>query len=279
MRVSRLKLAEIELQLTEKDRNILTALRTLSFMRTDQIKRLFFNPKNQQEVPRAYATATTRALNRLMNKGLIQHLPRVVGGIRKGSQGRIWYLTEAGQRLLNLGKTEARQKVNLPSSMFLRHTLAVAECYTQFVTICRCKTEDDEGQSLELVDIALEPDCWREYEKNGRRISLRPDMSAVTASGEYKDFWFVEMDLATEVVQDILRKCKRYCEYYETGIEQNKTGVFPVVLFIVPDENRKERLEEAISDMKVSRPRLFLIIVPDELEGVLRSGAPTERLC
>lgn len=292
MRLSRLKLAQIELELTEKDRQILTILCALSFMRTDQIKRLLFNPNTEVDVPRAYATATTRALNRLSGCGLIVSLPRKVGGVKKGSQGKIWYLTEAGQRLLVLGKDASRKKVNPPSSVFLRHTIAVAECYVQFDNICRrnALTSNEPGKAdnasvdkpegLELINIAVEPSCWREYEKNGKKMSLRPDLYAVTASGEYKDSWFIEVDLATEAVQDIVRKCKRYREYYKSGTEQKLTNVFPVVLFIVPTVTRKEKLKEAASgERRPNEPKLFLFIVPDELEDVLKNGAEVEKMC
>lgn len=276
MRVSKLKLSQIELELTDKDRAILSTMRELTFMRTDQVKRLFFNPDAGAVIPRAYATAATRALNRLKDKGLIMHLPRRVGGVKKGSQGNIWYLTEAGLRLLRLGTGSTRTKVNPPSSLFLRHTIAVSECYVQFVTICRSKAE---SEAMELIDIALEPSCWREYEKHGKRVSLRPDLFAITASGKYKDYWFIEIDLATESTQDIVNKCKRYWEYYEAGIEQRETGVFPVVMFIVPTSSRKQKLEEEIEvARRPAQPKLFLIILPDELEEVLIQGADEKNL-
>ena len=50
-----------------------------------------------------------------------------------------WHLTEAGERFLAMGSSEqySRRRYLEPSRMFLRHSLAVSECYVQLVEICR----------------------------------------------------------------------------------------------------------------------------------------------
>ena len=158
--------------------------------------------------------------------------------------------------------------------MTLRHKLAVTECFVQFVEICR------EEETMKLGSITVEPNCWRSYIKGGKQISLRPDLYAETVSGKYEDHWFIEMDLDTEGMPTIIEKCSRYFEYYLTNKEQESAKIFPVVLWIVPSETRKQKMVEAIR-MAFSnrRTHLFLVIVPEELPAVLKEGALEEKLC
>ena len=111
-------------------------------------------------------------------------------------------------------------------------------------------------------------------------MSLRPDLYARTVTGEYFDHMFIEMDLSTEPPFAVVEKCRRYHDYYKTGAEQKKRGAFPLVIWIVPDEARKQRLEEEIRFAFKNRyPRIFLFILDEELESVLRDGADKEKLC
>ena len=273
-RISNLQLGQIDLTLTDHDRKLLAALKQFRFMKTNQVQRLFFPPLTS--TPRAALTATTRALNRLMKCGLVNHLEKRVGGVRAGSQGLIWHITEAGIRLLMMydGEEQGRKRIEEPSTTFLRHILAVTECYIQTVSICRCEN------NMHLEQITIEPECWREYELGAKNISLRPDLFAETISDDYRDFWFIEVDLDTESVGSIISKCKRYHEYYNSDLEQKKNGVFPVVLFIVPDEKRKKKIREAISEsFRGSRAKIFMVITPNELHQTLKIGVEEEKLC
>ncbi len=117
------------------------------------------------------------------------------GGAKGGSSTIVWYLTEAGERLLRLAdhdKSERRARVVDPSKRFIRHTLAVAECSMQIREICA----RHDGLTLEALE--LEPACWRPYTHIGKVVSLKPDLYAQNLCGEYEDRWFIEVDLATE---------------------------------------------------------------------------------
>lgn len=133
---------------------------------------------------------------------------------------------------------------------------------------------------MRLSCLEVEPECWRAYDVKGQNLSLRPDLYAETISGEYTDYWFIEMDLDTEATQEIIAKCKRYLDYYQTGKEQSVKTVFPVILWIVPSAERKEKMEASIKEAFGNRQvRIFLIITPDELEGTLKEGADESKLC
>ena len=272
-RLTNQQLGEIEMKLTRKDRRILTTLRTLRYVKTGQVQRLFF-PVTRS--PKTALSNARLALKKFERYGLIDHLAKSIGGARAGSQSLIWHLTEAGGRLLDLGKEPdgKRPRYLEPSSNFLRHTLAVTECYVQFTEICRM------GKDMALSRIDVEPECWRNFEKDGKTISLRPDLFAETVSGRFADRWFIEMDLDTESVTDIITKCRRYQHYFKTDKEQKAHGVFPVVLWIVPTTERKEKLIDGIRFNFGNRyQRMHLIITPNELWTTLVEGAKKEDLC
>ena len=269
-----LRLGEIELTLIARDRQILETLRTFRYMRTNQLRRLFFFSNHSTQ--RAALTATTKNLNRLKAAGLINNLEKRIGGVRTGSLGLVWYITEGGVRLLELGKGKERKRINAPdpSPIFLRHTLAVTECAVQITEICRM------AQGLTLKTLHVEPETWRAYQKDGKAQSLRPDLYVEIINGKYEDRWFIEMDLDTESVQEIVEKCCRYQHYCQTGKEQQANGVFPLVLWIVPTEERREKIVEAIRLQFGNRfPHLHLIITPDALWNTLTEGAKQEDLC
>ncbi len=274
-RISNLQLGQIEAQLNDRDRGILRLLRQLRYMKTDQVQRIFF--PRVISTPYAAARATARNLTRLKNWSVITHLPNKIGrNGSHGSQGYFWYLTEAGNRLLDLGTEQAgkRKRALAPSPVFLRHTIAVTETYVQIMEICRSEPE------LKLSRIEVEPECWRAYQKGGKIVSLRPDLYAKTISGEYFDHSFIEMDLDTEALQFVIDKCRRYHEYYLTEKEQQATGVFPLVLWIVPTKERKQKMIAAIKDAFGNRRvHIFLVITPEELHTVLLDGAKEEDLC
>lgn len=268
------RLEQIRQDLTDRDKRLLVYLRNLRYMKTDQIRRVFY-PEGDRSL-HACKVAAFKNLNRLQSLGLITHLEKRIGGVRAGSKGMIWHITEAGARLLYLGTEmqNVRKRQLEPTPTFLCHTIAVTETFVQIVEICR----DDPVMKLSRIEV--EPDCWREYQKNGKTVSLRPDLYAKTVTGDFFDHLFIEMDLDTESPSAIVEKCRRYLEYYQTGKEQKTTGAFPLVLWIAPNENRKVRMKEAIvSSFRNRYPHIFFVIIPDELEAVLRDGVEKEKLC
>ena len=133
---------------------------------------------------------------------------------------------------------------------------------------------------MRCKELSVEPKCWRAYEKAGRDVSLRPDLYANTVSGKYEDLWFIEMDLDTEAIPAIMDKCRRYHEYYQTNKEQHAVGVFPIVLWIVPTEQRKESITDMIRHTFSARyAHIFLVITPESLRPSLVNGAKEDHLC
>ncbi len=67
----------------------------------------------------------------------------------------------------------------------------------------------------------------------------------------------------------IVRKCRLYADYYQSGTEQAKHGVFPRVCWAVPDEPRAERLREAIARERRLPEGLFVVTTSEQAVTVL----------
>lgn len=268
-RLSKQQLISIDKRLGERDRLVLESIRKCRYLTTDQIQKLFF--KNS-----SCHTAALRAANRMLVKlngfELIAPLKRRIGGVRAGSGSYVWDLDEAGARLLNLNRQEPdvikRKRIFEPSPRFLEHTLAVAEIYIRLNQIA------DKHENIRLMKAEMEPDCWRMYiGALGSASYLKPDIYAVTTDGQYEDHWFFEIDLDTEAPIRIIRKCQQYCKYFLSGTEQKIKGVFPLVVWIVPDQKRADSIRSHImQEPFLERKDIFLIVTTDLLEKLICEG-------
>ena len=271
-RLSRQQLEEAATRLSDRDREILTAAQRYRYLLTGQIQRLYFTGST---TPTAARRAAARALRRLKDLGLLDHLVRRIGGVRAGSGGLVWHLTRAGERLLYLENhtLTPTKRFSEPSPYFLAHTLAVADIAVQLTELCR-------GQhTLKLTTLQPEPECWRTFSEYGALQSLKPDLFAITVSGQYEDRWFIEVDLDTESPNKIIDKCERYHKYYRSGLEQRESGVFPLTAWIVPSAERKEKLITHIRKAFDKQPRLFAVITAGELGSLICQGGEGGSLC
>ena len=270
-RVSKRHLLEIDRRLGERDRQLLVAVQKYRYLMTGQIQRLLFTDAANSS---AGLRAANRNLKKLSELGLLDSLSRRIGGVRAGSGSLIWHITHAGERLLRLNEQRPypiRRHFEV-SPYFLAHTLAVAETAIRLMEIC-WKYE------LQLTDIQLEPVCWRTYSNAGVSLSLKPDLYAATATAEYEDRFFIEVDLDTESPAKIIEKCQKYHAYYRSGLEQEESGMFPLTVWIVPSTARKERLKRYIREAFDKQAKLFAVITDEELEHLILEGGDREMLC
>ena len=165
-------------------------------------------------------------LARLTRERLLARLQRQVGGVRAGSASYVYALGPVGSRLV----ADGRRRFTEPSPLFLDHTLAVAEARIELLRASSA------GQ-FELVEVEVEPACWRRYMGPGGAAEfVRPDLYVVTASGAYEDCWFLEIDRGTESPAATSRKCRAYDRYWRTGAEQQRHRTFPLVVWVAPDD-------------------------------------------
>jgi hypothetical protein len=263
-RLSRKQLEQLNTKLSDRDKEVLGSVEMCRYILSSQIKRLHFT---EHASPSACTRTCNLALEKLCGYRLVEILPRRIGGIGHGSGAHTFLLTEAGARLLHLDDNgyTPRKRFFEPSTTFLTHTLAVAEIYVKTNEVCK-------QHGLTLSTVELEPACWRGYRgEDGKPATLKPDMYAVTVGGQYEDYWFLEVDLGTESPSVVLDKCRRYNSYY---LQQQAEDVFPLVVWIVNKPERKASLMRHILECdELPYKNLFLVIIPDELETLLVSGA------
>ena len=264
-RTSRRRLQLIRDALSERDWTLLTTLDRHGYLTTLQLQRLHFADHATSD---AAGRVCRRVLQRLAEQRVIEHLERRVGGIRAGSASYVWRLGPIGDRLLTQtadGRPRARRKE--PSLHHLDHRLDVAEMHIRLLEAAR-------NHRCEVLRVQLEPDSWRRYLSAGAAHAvLKPDLYAVTANDVFEDHWFIEVDRGTESLPTLLRKCAQYEGYRATGIEQRDGGVFPLVLWLLPNEQRVGQLRTAIRHARGLDEQLYRLTTPSGLIELLTGGS------
>ena len=185
LRISAAALDRLGQRLSARDREILASLDARRYLTTSQLARFHFARTDSGAVA---VRAATRVLARLREVGVIERLDRQVGGVHAGSAAFVWSVTSTGERLVHPDRTSYRRTRHLPSLDLLAHTLAIAEVDLLLVELAR-------AGRIDLIDVELEPDCWRQFVgPEGSKQTLKPDLAAITANGDFEDHWFIEVD-------------------------------------------------------------------------------------
>ncbi|WP_165314412.1 replication-relaxation family protein [Agromyces protaetiae] len=236
------RVRELESLLTERDGHILEDLERFRALSTRLIQRLHF-PAGLHGLHATVPTATrlaNRVLLRLEAHGLIARIDRRVGGALRGSAATTWHLAATGERLLRARRGESgRRRYVTPSRDFLAHTLAVAE-------FAGATKESELRGEIDVLELDTEPSCWRPFHGPVGVVTLKPDLFTVVANADVEAHVFVEIDRGTEHLPAVIKKCRTYQQYRQTGLAQASSGVFPAVLWVTPDAERARKLRTAI---------------------------------
>jgi hypothetical protein len=93
--------------------------------------------------------------------------------------------------------------------------------------------------------------------------------------GDEELSYFVELDRGTTFATALNKKLRTYENYYFTGKEQQEFGMFPQVLWLVPDEKRKAVLEALCEPFNARVPGLFVVVVKGgEIDVMLGDEPP-----
>jgi hypothetical protein len=242
----------------DRDRDVLRRIAEHRYLTTHQIQHFVFTAHDSD----ASAARTARyVLQRLERNALIRPLGRRIGGVRAGSSARVWQLAPAGARLLRDDGTTYR--TNEPSPRFLAHCLAVADVHLSLLSIA------DHAAAVS-TRVATEPACWRRFTGQGGEARwLQPDLAAVISTDEFDDRWFIEVDLGTESLPTLLRKCGQYEAYRASGIEQVERGAFPLVLWVFTKPERADKLEATVRRSPRLTPQLYRYATMERLVDVV----------
>ncbi|MFS9450452.1 replication-relaxation family protein [Streptococcus cristatus] len=256
---------------TDNDTKILYFLSQARYATTNQLARLFFASSVRVE------TAIRRAnfaLQSLKKAGLVSHLKRRVGGARRGSASYVWQITFQGLKFLkNQDETVVLRYKNKyePTQHHVEHTLVITEVFVETLEAVR------NSKNLSLETFSFEPNSWRSYQKlSGVGMTLKPDAYLELINHYYEDHYFLEIDRSTESLARIVNTCKKYIEYYRSGIEQRQKQVFPYVLWVVPDYKRKLAISKVIQNELYNFWELFTVITLEEYPDYIKGGINNE---
>ncbi len=259
-RLGRRDLRTVAADLSERDWAILRFVQHHRLATTVHLRRVFFTTHASQS---AATRACVRVLDRLLTKRVLTRLERRVGGVRHGSASFVWCLDVVGDRLTRTDG-DARRRLHEPTFAFLAHTLALTETHVQL-------HEAASAGAFHLTVVQVETEAWRPYvAPSGAKSILKPDLLVTVSSPAYDDHWYLEIDLGTESLPVLLRKCAAYANYRRTGHAQAEHGVFPRVLWVLPTPARVTRLQSAIAAEPKLPDRLFTCITDDAVTMTLR---------
>lgn len=262
-RTSSRRLEQIERELTDYDRAVLVFLAEVRLSTGHQIARRLWSSSAPTD---ANARAARRSLARLEGSRVIDRLARRVGGVRGGSASIVYGLGPSGRRLL--ARTGYQPKrLGTPGDRYVAHTLSVGEL------VVRLHEAALRGE-LDLIEVQTEPQCWRGFLAGlGARLILKPDLFARVGSGAFEDRWFIEVDRATEASGTLVSKAQRYLAHYRSGAEQGRHGVYPRVVWTVPDRRRADQVRAALGRLPAEARRLFVVWLYAETVGRLIAEA------
>jgi hypothetical protein len=253
-----------------RERQIVETTARLSLVSGQQLSHIFFNNINNCN-PTTRARVARRVLARLVEQRVLDRLERRHGGAGGGSGSWVYALGPAGRRMVAYWAGEGlprSRSAHEPGAVWTAHTLAVSNLYA------RLRQAERAGR-VELLAFDTEPACWRRYTRLGGVAGcLKPDAFVRLGIGEYEDAFFIEQDLGTERRGQLTRQHRAYIEHHRSGAEQTSNGVYPAVLWLVPDEKRAQLLRDIQRRLPEQDRRLFMVATFDQALDVLCGEAP-----
>jgi hypothetical protein len=197
-----------------------------------------------------------RVLGRLVQERVLATLERRIGGVRAGSDGLVYYLDTAGQRLLTADGPFRRMQP--PGERYVRHVLAVAGFYVDL-------TERAREGGLRLDSFEAEPASWW---PDGLGGHMKPDGYVRVSSHDHFDSWWLEVDLATEHLPTLKRKLAVYGDFYMRG-QLGPDKIMPLVLVTVPDAKRLSEIDRLIHQLPPKAGELFTVALHNDAADMI----------
>lgn len=267
------ELLRLDRRLSDRDREIVRMTDRLRLITGGQLAQMFFaDPPTPSGSRASRARSGRRALERLVILAILRRLDRRIGGIRSGSDGFIYEVDAAGQRLCAYWRGEGLARTrppHEPAVQFVQHRAAISEVYVRLSAVAR----DDR---FELVSWQSEPAAWRPFlGAMGAQQLLKPDAYVVLATGDDELLWFVEVDRGTVSTAALRRQLAAYVAYWRSG--HPGEAVMPRVLWLVPHAARAERLSQLTADS--TAPTALFVIATEAtlLQELLGESVAGER--
>lgn len=224
-----------------RDDQIIRLVGRFSQLRTDQLRRTIFASNRSDAVVK-------RVLLRLYQANMLHRIPY--------GQTYVYSLGINGYRWIKPrgGKYTPLRTVN-------RHSLAIGDAYVAI-------REAERAGRLEVKRYAIES---RDINVDG--IELRPDIDIDLIIDGKPAHWWLEADLGTEDTKQLRNKIENIIEAKRrSGVYQEADGShtvihpvpFPLVTFIVPDDERRAELDYILARIDQGERATFRVLLPAE---------------
>jgi hypothetical protein len=237
-------------RLSERDWAIIATVHRLRLVSGGQLERLHFSnlSLHSQSVVRG------RVLKRLADAHVLMPLERRIGSAQRGSDKLRYGLDSAGQRLVHMrANADANgivvRRPRMPGERFFAHALAVGDLYVSLVERSRV------GQYA-LDDFQAEPAAWV---RDGLGGWLKPDAFAKLRHSDVADYWWIEVDLATESLPTVRSKLLAYLDFVERG-QLGPDGIVPRVLIGVPTRARLIAVQRLVNALPTPADYMFRVV-------------------
>ncbi|MHB8512427.1 MAG: replication-relaxation family protein, partial [Actinomycetota bacterium] len=256
--VGKKQLQQLRESATAFEWSVLKALAIVRVANTRQLRDHVFPELKKSNAGRNI----TRLLKKMESKRLVLRLQREVGGPHGGARQSVWALDTAGTALTH-DYDELPRRPRTPGPMFLKHAQAVSEIFFQLAELERC------GR-LQIRSFEAEPSSWRHFFSAVGPTALKPDAYAEYVVGERTlRAVFLEADLDTEAKSTVAKKMSVFAAYYESGLEQERLGMFPRVIFIAPNAKRYQAIVDVAADQPTEYWPLFTVCLYEDIIKVL----------
>lgn len=250
-RISAKHLEKIAASLSVRDWSILGAAGVYRFLTARQLTMMFFHDHASDA---SAARTARRVLSRLRSLRILGVVERRIGGIRAGSEGIVYYLDTAGERLhRNATGSTTRKRFEEPSARFMDHTLAITNLAAEL---------HHHGRVSGAEIVSLTPEPRRSYTApHGGTGRLAPDLAIELAAqhgAETISAFFIEIDLGHESLPTLINKALTYEQYRASGEEQRQYGGFPRIVWVMdsPKSATTQRRIEALSRALEEHPQI-----------------------
>ncbi len=247
VRAGRMYVEALMTSLSHRDWTIIESVHALTMLTGGQLERLLFPLITSS---RSRSVVRWRTLKRLVDARVLHAFP--FPGRRAGSAERCYTLGSAGRRLMqvraNLAGRGHVRRPDSPGERFMLHTLATSELY---VALVECSALHGMIVDRYLVAQAA---TWTLVHGG----LMRPDALCVLRHEAVRDYWWIEIDRATESLPTIRRKLCTYLAFVEGG-QLGPDGIVPRVLFACPTDERCAAIRREIQGLPEPASVMFCV--------------------
>lgn len=236
--------------LSDRDWAILESVYRLHVVSGSQLERLHFTSLSA----RSRSVKRWQVLKRLVDARVLVPLERRIGTAQRGSSKLCYALDSAGLRLMRLHATAEMttapiRRPRVPGERFVEHMLAVSE-------LCVALVERSRIGRFVLEDFQAEPAAWA---RDTGSSWLKPDAFVKLRAGAVQDYWWLEVDLATESLPTVHRKLLAYLDFVARG-QLGPDGIVPRVLIGVPDRRRLSAVQRVVNALPTPADYMFRVV-------------------